>query len=206
MWTVYCHENCINGKRYVGITSQDIIDRWRDGDGYKSCSAFYNAIEKYGWDNFDHIILFDDVGEEFAKKKEIELISLFNCKVPNGYNITDGGDGTLGREVSPETREKMRTAKIGKYDGENNPMYGVPSPNKGKHLSEETKQKIRDKKLGKKKSIETKKKFSNGLKNYYASHSPHRWVTNGIESLYVNPEEVDFYLSIGYRLGRKKGQ
>ena len=35
MWTVYCHENRVNGKRYVGITSREVTERWRDGKGYK---------------------------------------------------------------------------------------------------------------------------------------------------------------------------
>ena len=32
-WTVYVHINKVNGKRYVGITSLDVNDRWRNGDG-----------------------------------------------------------------------------------------------------------------------------------------------------------------------------
>jgi group I intron endonuclease len=133
MWTVYCHENIINGKRYVGITSRQISDRWRDGKGYHN--YFGNAIKKYGWNNFDHVILFNDVTEKFAKSKEKELINLFNCRYPHGYNLTDGGDGNCGWHPSDETKKKISENQIGKHH----------------HLhTEETKEKIRQAKLGNK--------------------------------------------------------
>lgn len=53
-YTVYVHVNKINGKMYVGITSQTVEQRWRQGKGYKHCVFFYRAIEKYGWDGFEH--------------------------------------------------------------------------------------------------------------------------------------------------------
>ena len=56
-YTVYCHINKVNGKTYVGITSSAPELRWKNGEGYKNCRKFYNAILKYGWDNFYHIIL-----------------------------------------------------------------------------------------------------------------------------------------------------
>lgn len=43
---------------------------------------------------------------ELASEKEKELIKLYNCKAPFGYNLTDGGEGTLGIEVSEEIRQK----------------------------------------------------------------------------------------------------
>lgn len=92
-YSVYCHLNKINGKRYFGITKQQPEKRWgRNGRNYKN-QAFYNAIQKYGWDNFEHIILFTNVSKEFAENKEIELISefkTFNCDY--GYNLALGGD------------------------------------------------------------------------------------------------------------------
>ena len=55
-YTVYKHISP-NGKQYVGITKQDVVKRWANGEGYKNCTYFYNAIQKYGWENFQHIIL-----------------------------------------------------------------------------------------------------------------------------------------------------
>ena len=96
---VYMHVNKINNKKYIGITSQERVnDRWRsDGSGYKT-QVFGKAIDKYGWENFDHIILFEGLSEQEAINKEIELIQKYNTRNPkNGYNISEGGDiGTYG--------------------------------------------------------------------------------------------------------------
>ena len=48
-------------KYYIGITSQAVNKRWKNGKGYKSSPYFYNAIQKYGWNNFEHNILFTDL-------------------------------------------------------------------------------------------------------------------------------------------------
>lgn len=133
---VYVHENKINGKVYVGITSQRPQNRFRDDGrgyfvGYRNKTAFQYAIEKYGWENFNHTIVVNDVTEERAKDIERKLITFFsaNDRV-HGYNLTAGGDGTTGfpcpDEVrrarsermkgirfSDETRRKMSEAKKG---------------------------------------------------------------------------------------------
>lgn len=56
-WFVYMHVNKINSKVYVGITSKKPEERWQKGQGYNSQKYFYRAIQKYGWDSFEHIIL-----------------------------------------------------------------------------------------------------------------------------------------------------
>lgn len=48
-WCVYMHINNVNRKKYIGITSQDPEDRWKNGKGYKSQTVFWNAVEKYGF-------------------------------------------------------------------------------------------------------------------------------------------------------------
>ena len=110
-WTVYKHTNKINGKSYIGITSRKPEDRWGT-NGYKYQSqkskylCFSKAIQKYGWDNFTHEILFTGLTEEDACKKEKELISFYNSKAPFGYNLTDGGEGTSGYEVSEKFKQR----------------------------------------------------------------------------------------------------
>ena len=68
-WCVYCHTNKTNGKKYFGITSKNPEDRWKNGNGYCNQIVFWNAIQKYGWDNFKHEIIVDNITEKEAKEK-----------------------------------------------------------------------------------------------------------------------------------------
>ena len=87
---VYMHK-FPNNKVYIGITSQTLNRRWRNGYGYKG-QAVYNAILKYGWNNIKHIVLFENLTKKEAEEKEIELIKLFNSTShKNGYNVETGG-------------------------------------------------------------------------------------------------------------------
>ena len=91
---VYMHVNKTNSKKYIGITGQERIqDRWRsDGSGYKT-QVFGRAIEKYGWDNFEHIILESNLSDIEALEKEKYYIQKYNTTNPScGYNISEGGD------------------------------------------------------------------------------------------------------------------
>lgn len=94
-YTVYCHENKSNGKLYFGITKTSTRRRWSKGKGYKTQHVFGRAIEKYGWDGFEHIILYTGLSEAEAKQMEIDLIREFRTQDHRyGYNITAGGDDT----------------------------------------------------------------------------------------------------------------
>lgn len=106
-YTVYCHENKSNGKLYFGITKTSTRRRWSKGKGYKTQHIFGKAIEKYGWDGFDHIILFTGLSEDEAKQMEIDLIREFKTQDGRyGYNITDGGDSNpvMCGEENPRSR------------------------------------------------------------------------------------------------------
>lgn len=126
-WTVYCHTNKINNKKYVGITSQNPICRWANGNGYKG-SKFYNAIQKYGWDNFEHEVLFEFETEEEADEMEIKLIKDWNLTNDEfGYNVSLGGaKTTFGLKYSEETKRKLSEQRKGikkpENKGSNNPM------------------------------------------------------------------------------------
>ena len=106
-YTVYMHTTPSN-KKYIGITKQNPKDRWKNGKGYMHNKYFWNAIQKYGWNNIQHTILFNQLSKEEAKQIEIELIKKYNLTDRNnGYNITKGGDGLNGMIVSEETKIKM---------------------------------------------------------------------------------------------------
>lgn len=142
-WSVYIHITP-SDKYYVGITSQSPDRRWRNGDGYKNSTYFYNAILKYGWDNIDHIILFENLSEKEVKQYEKDLISFFQTNNRQfGYNCTVGGDGVHGWNC-PQWRKDELSVKMsgscnhmygvhlsGKY-GKENPMYGKPSAHRKK--------------------------------------------------------------------------
>lgn len=147
-WTVYVHTSPTN-KNYVGITSMDPQKRWGyKGSGYKD-QVFYNAIQKYGWDNFQHKIIAENLTAEEAKSLEISLIKELESHVSkNGYNVTLGGDGFLGvkrfgednsfygKHHTEESKKKMREHHHD-YKGSNGPFYG-------KHHTEESKKKLRE--------------------------------------------------------------
>lgn len=113
-------------KRYIGLTSKPPKKRWDNGWGYKENNYFMNAIRKYGWKNFDHIIICTGLSKEQASWLEKELISKYKSNIPQyGYNISAGGFGG-GHPTSEETKQKISKAKKGR-----------PCPeHQKKHLSE----------------------------------------------------------------------
>lgn len=125
-WTIYRHVSP-SGKVYIGITSKEINRRWRYGTGYSNCILFQNAIDKYGWNNIKHQVLFTNLTEERAKNLEKDLIRHYK-NLGISYNITDGGDGHLGCNWTPtkDTRAIWSTQR------------------RGRKLSEEHKKKISD--------------------------------------------------------------
>lgn len=75
------------------MTSQSPNQRWRNGIGYQSCPAFYNAILKYGWDNISHVIISEGLSQEEALLMEQELIKFYNTTdKDHGYNILSIGN------------------------------------------------------------------------------------------------------------------
>ena len=73
------HKNKINDKVYIGITSRDAKDRWGvNGSGYgEQQIAFKNAIDKYGWDGFEHIIIAENLTQQEASEMEIGEMNSF---------------------------------------------------------------------------------------------------------------------------------
>lgn len=168
-YIVYKHTSP-NNKVYIGITSQDPIRRWKkDGSGYKLHTYFYNAIQKYGWDNFKHEILYSGLSKEEAEQKEIEMISFFDSTNKNhGYNMSFGGEsGSAGYKFTEEQKKYMSES----HKGNKNGMYGRHHTDISKqksriahlreNLSQETINKMSAAKKGKnrtKQSIEKQKK------------------------------------------------
>ena len=167
-YTVYMHKTP-SEKVYIGITKQKPVKRWLHGEGYQKQSYFYNAIQKYGWDNIDHIVLCSGLTREQAEEKEKELIELYKSNDrEHGYNIENGG---RVNKMSDETRKKLKIANLGKHPSQEtrekfraiqterwkNPEYrrhqsekrlGKTAWNKGRTTPEETREKQRQRKIG----------------------------------------------------------
>lgn len=170
-YKVYIHINKTNGKRYYGITKQEPKKRWQNGKKYGNNDHFTNAINYYGWDNFDHIVIARGLTEEEAKWLEIELIREFDTtNRDKGYNITKGGEGTNGYKHTEETRKNIGKIHKGKTLSEetrkklSEAMKGKNSPMKGKTHTEETRKNISEAMKGKTLSEETRKKLSESHK------------------------------------------
>ena len=105
-YCVYMHKNKINGKVYIGQTCQKPEYRWgSEGKGYVHCTHFYRAIQKYGWNNFEHIILNSGLSLEEANLQESYWINYYDStNEEKGYNIQRGG---LNRAVSQDARAKL---------------------------------------------------------------------------------------------------
>lgn len=87
---VYKHTNPENGLVYYGI-AEDYLERWDNGFGYQANKQFWNDIVKYGWRNFKHEIIFENLTREEAKFYEGLLIQETQSYLPeNGYNQNIG--------------------------------------------------------------------------------------------------------------------
>jgi group I intron endonuclease len=119
------HTNKINEKKYIGITSKSPERRWgNNGSGYRKNQHFWRAIQKHGWDNFKHEILFTNVTRDFACFAEKCLVACHKTDDPlYGYNLTSGGD--KGCTYSEESRRKISESRKGKYTGESSSMFGI---------------------------------------------------------------------------------
>jgi len=144
-YKVYVHINKFNNKKYVGITKQDVKKRWQSGYGYYNkgkTNYFWNAIQKYGWDGFEHIVLENNLTHDEANDRERYYISLYNSNnLDYGYNLTLGGDGFLGQKRSIETREKI-SKKVKEYFKNNHGYwYGKKIPTESIEKQKDTKRK-----------------------------------------------------------------
>lgn len=112
-WILYRHTSP-SGRVYIGISKNAPIVRWgRDGSGYKHNQLFRRATDKYGWDNIKHEVLFTDLSEQKAKQLEIDLIRHYK-QLGISYNITDGGEGTVGWCPSEKLRSKWSEQRKGR--------------------------------------------------------------------------------------------
>ena len=139
---VYKWMNKTNGKWYIGS------HKGTPDDGYiGSGLMFRSAVEKYGIENFERILLYE--GEDFKAREDEILKELDAANCNDSYNLKNealGGsfpgesNGMFGKHLSDETKKqigetlstgerwgdpKKRVEHSDKMSGKNNPMFGV---------------------------------------------------------------------------------
>lgn len=201
---IYKITNIVDGKSYIGKSKTTVSGRWNTHlsslkkyiQSDKNSSKLYNAMVKYGVENFT-IEQIDECSFDELDERERCWIAKLDSRNPNvGYNICKGGEcgpgGPMfsGHKHSEETKAKMSADRT----GEKNSNYGnhrvMPDEEKPKHAhpgesngmfgkqhSEETKQKNREKHLGK------------------------VCITDGVKNIYIYPSEEQQYFQLGFRRG-----
>lgn len=151
---IYKATNKINGYSYIGYAIEGLKERKPDHEWLAKNGSncyFHKALRKYGFDNFDWIILEHNISDfEILKDLEKYWIREFGTKAPKGYNLTDGGDGSLGCKPTKEVirkRKETRT-KNGWWKNPIETKYKISISMKGKKawnkgLTKETDDRVR---------------------------------------------------------------
>lgn len=135
---IYLIKNTINHLSYIGYhQGANLLDRWyghlrsvKEG----SKTYLHNSMRKYP-DKFSIIPIWSGfVSLTELKLLEVYYIKSFNTKWPNGYNMTEGGEGVCSERMKevwtrPEYRAKMRN----RPKPSNLFKRGYSSPRKGGH-------------------------------------------------------------------------
>lgn len=118
MYTVYKIINCVNNKMYIG-SSINVYKRWNQHkiDAKKKNYPLYNAMNKYGIDNFK----FEIIREDFETVKQMqqfekEMIIFYNTLIPNGYNQTLYTENALQDPTIKQQIIEQKSQKCAKVD------------------------------------------------------------------------------------------
>jgi group I intron endonuclease len=203
---IYRVLNKITKKCYIGESKgKDVVWRWNQHkqkiEANKGCPALRDAVKKYGIENFEFSIILICFDED-RFKYEIEYIKKYNSLSPNGYNLTNGGEGGggfKGKKHTEEVKNRIKNTLKQKY---------IDNPEVKKVLSDRNtllmkqpdiinkiKQGIYNSKINKTRCVtkkiindDTKNKISESLKTYYSKkpHSTH----NGTRICQFNNDNI----------------
>lgn len=166
MIIIYSITNTVNNKRYIGISedykNRKRVHQWAMKNNKHRNIKLQRAVNKYGYDNFRFEIL-----DSLETSDRIEALTLENRYIvkynsyKNGYNQSEGFEGSTLQKYSDERLEKMRVNMLG------NTIW------KGRKHTEETKAMIGIGNKGKKVSLKTRKKLSESRKGKFLGEDNH---------------------------------
>jgi group I intron endonuclease len=174
---IYKASNLINGKVYIGQTTTSLKERiykhiWRAFNRDENI-PLYNAIRKYGEENFNWCLIDQAYSQDELDDKEVFWIDFLNTHISfqKGYNGTFGGSSfgkgekhpNYGREVSDETRNKIRESHL-----KNKKLVGKKKSKEARRKQSESRKgkytKENNPMYGVKMSEESRKKMSDSRK------------------------------------------
>lgn len=163
MGVIYKIQKKSDGKIYVGKTARTLEIRMNE---HRWSTELYidRAIRKYGMDAFEVSVIEECDDEEKLNEREIYWIAFYNCKKPNGYNMTDGGDGGAGHVVSEEAKNKISKFHKGRKKSEKT-CKKISESKTGHSLSKKHRNKIGESGRGRIASSKTRAQMSASCKN-----------------------------------------
>jgi group I intron endonuclease len=164
MGYIYKITNNLNGMMYVGLTTKArptdrfsqhrYLARHPEQETNGTASYLHRAMNYYGVDNFSFEVI-EEVENELLEEREKYWTTFYNCKMPNGYSLTEGGRGTPGYSRIQTEEEKLKRS-------ESNKKFFEEHPEAKEQIRERTKKLWEDE--------EYRKKVTESNKKFYAEH------------------------------------
>lgn len=149
------------GKYYIGQTIDEVSRRrnFLNSSNKYGGTKIDRARKKYGPENFEYCVLMKVEGDNPEEVKNyLNILEIYFIKqydsINNGYNLTEGGDGTVGYKHSEEWKQSFsqylqgNKFNLGKKRSDESKKKTSVSL-KGKKRSDESKQKNREAHIGK---------------------------------------------------------
>ena len=101
----------VNGKRYIGQSKnikRRLNEHKNDAKNHRFDVPIHRAIRKYGWENFDKIVL------KFCPVERLDECEIYYiARINPEYNISKGGGGSKGRKLSLKQRQNLSKVRMG---------------------------------------------------------------------------------------------